>query len=260
METVDTVETGNSGIRVERDGADGRVGIITLCRPERRNALDAEVCTAVADALDEFASGDRPVRVVLIRGEGPAFCAGANLKGGVYAAGFFATVERMTRTIVDLPVPVIADIQGPAVGAGCQLVLACDLRVMGPRARVWVPAVHHGFSLDRWTVARAVELLGGSLARNVLIAGAQIGQGTAVDTGFAVHGGPSHDALELARTMSRQAPMPMHYFKLAMNNPDPDEQLARQIEELGGACWLSRDAEEARTARAEKRAPVFEGR
>jgi enoyl-CoA hydratase len=250
----------DAGIRVARDSTTPAVGVITLSRPERRNALDAELCAAIADAVEEFVAADDPVRVILVRAEGPAFCAGANLKGGVYASGFFATVERMIRAISEAPVPVIADVQGPAVGAGCQLVLACDLRVMGPKARVWVPAVHHGFSLDRWTIRRAVELLGGSVARNVLIAGAQVGQGMAVANGFAMLGGPSHDAVELARTMSRQAPMPMHYFKLAMNNPEPDSELAGEIDRLGGACWLSRDAAEARRAREEKRSPIFEGR
>ena len=67
----------------------------------------------------------------------------------------------MLTTVTDVPVPVIADIQGPAVGAGCQLALACDLRVMGEGAVTWVPAVQHGFALDPWTVNRAVELLGG---------------------------------------------------------------------------------------------------
>ena len=52
----------------------------------------------------------------------------------------------------------------------------------------------------------------------------------------------------------------MHYFKLAMNNPDPDSELAGEIDRLGGACWLSRDVTEARRAREEKRAPIFEGR
>ena len=250
----------DAGIRVTRDDAAPAVGVITLSRPERRNALDAGVCTAVADAVEGLVAAGEPLRVILLRAEGPAFCAGANLKGGVYATGFFSALERMIRAVSEAPVPVVADVQGPAVGAGCQLVLACDLRVMGPRARVWVPAVDHGFSLDRWTVRRAVELLGGSLARNVLIAGAQVGQSAAVANGFAVLGGPPEDALELARTMSRQAPMSMHYFKLAMNNPDPDDGLAAEIEQLGGACWLSRDAAEARRARGEKRPPVFEGR
>ncbi|MGO3363121.1 MAG: enoyl-CoA hydratase [Corynebacterium sp.] len=257
--------TEGTGLRIERDG---KVALLTLCRPERRNALDADLCTAIADTLERLvdegsgdsADGAAPVRAILIRGEGPAFCAGANLKGGAYAAGFFATVERMITTISDLPVPVIADVQGPAVGAGCQLVLSCDLRVMGPDAQVWVPAVNHGFSLDKWTIHRAVELLGGAVARNVLIAGAKVTQQQAVANGFAIQGGDGNAALELARTISGLAPMPMQHFKMVMNNPEPDEELAATIDYLGGACWISQDASEARAARAEKRAPVFEGK
>ena len=120
-----------------------------LCRLERRNALDAELRTAIAAALEELAddgsdapgapstsdaSGEAevPVRAVLIRGEGPAFCAGANLKGGAYAAGFFATVEKMIAAISSVPFPVIADVQGPAVGAGCQLVCPVTCGSWGP--------------------------------------------------------------------------------------------------------------------------------
>lgn len=267
-DTADTTGTGDTvddtvdkGLRVERDG---KLALLTLCRPERRNALDADLCTTIADELLRLVEQkDDPVRAVLIKGEGPAFCAGANLKGGAYAAGFFTTVERMITTIADLPVPVIADVQGPAVGAGCQLVLACDLRVMGPDARVWVPAVHHGFSLDKWTINRAVELLGGAVARNMLIAGAQIGQKAAVANGFAMLGGDSADALAMAHTVSRQAPMPMQHFKMVMNNPthtEPDKDLLAEIDYLGGACWISNDVAEARQARAEKRPPEFEGR
>ena len=265
-DTNGTVSEYSDGLRIERDG---KVAILTLCRPERRNALDADLCTAIAEALEDVVAEDTsdtphsPVRAVLIRGEGPAFCAGANLKGGAYAAGFFNTVERMINTIADLPVPVIADVQGPAVGAGCQLVLACDLRVMGPKARVWVPAVDHGFSLDKWTINRAVELLGGAVARNVLIAGAQVGQKAAVASGFAMLGGDSADALSMTHIISRKAPMPMQHFKMVMNNPvhtDPSEELLAKIDYLGGACWISEDAAEARAARADKRRPEFKGR
>jgi len=272
-----TDTTVSDGLRVERDG---KVAILTLCRPERRNALDAELCTAIAAALEELAddgsdapgapstsdaSGEAevPVRAVLIRGEGPAFCAGANLKGGAYAAGFFATVEKMIAAISSVPFPVIADVQGPAVGAGCQLVLSCDLRVMGPGAEAWVPAVNHGFALDRWTISRAVELLGGSVARNVLIAGEKVDQQAAVTSGFATRAGDSAEALAFAHHIAGLAPMPMHHFKLVLNNPshtEPSKALLAEMDMLGSACWVSEDAAEARAARAVKRPPEFLGR
>lgn len=275
MAATDT--TVSDGLRVERDG---KVAILTLCRPERRNALDAELCTAIAAALEELAgdgsdapgapstsvaSGEAevPVRAVLIRGEGPAFCAGANLKGGAYAAGFFATVEKVIAAISSVPFPVIADVQGPAVGAGCQLVLSCDLRVMGPGAKAWVPAVNHGFALDRWTISRAVELLGGSGARNVLIAGEKVDQQAAVTSGFATRAGDSAEALAFAHHIAGLAPMSMHHFKLVLNNPshtEPSKALLAEMDMLGSACWVSEDAAEARAARAAKRPPEFLGR
>lgn len=233
---------------------DGRVAVVTLTRPERRNALDAEVCAQLTAALGDATSRDG-VRAILLRGEGPAFCAGANLKGGVYADDFFTALERMLTTVTDAPVPVIADIQGPAVGAGCQLALACDLRVMGERAATWVPAVEHGFALDPWTVSRAVELLGGAHARNVLVAGVKVDQRTALATGFAVMAGTSEDALAFARRVATQAPLSTAWFKKALNHPEAPELAGEAL-----ACWASRDVQEARTARAEKRTPVFEGR
>lgn len=232
---------------------DGQVGVVTLTRPDRRNALDAEVCAALTGVLGE--ASDASVRAVLLRGEGPAFCAGANLKGGVYADNFFTELERMLTTVTDLSVPVIADIQGPAVGAGCQLALACDLRVMGPDARVWVPAVQHGFALDPWTVSRAVELLGGSHARNVLVAGAKVDQAAALTCGFATEAGNSADALAFAHRVAAQAPLATAWFKKALNHPG-DPALPAEA----AACWASRDVQEARDARSVKRAPVFEGR
>ncbi|WP_297008751.1 enoyl-CoA hydratase [uncultured Corynebacterium sp.] len=233
---------------------DGRVAVVTLIRPERRNALDAEVCTQLTTALEDATSGGA-VRAVLLRGEGPAFCAGANLKGGVYADNFFAALERMLTTVTDLPVPVIADIQGPAVGAGCQLALACDLRVAGAGARIWIPAVHHGFALDAWTVQRAVELLGGSTARNMLVAGVQVDQTAALTCGFATLSGTSADALAFAHRVAAQAPLSTAWFKRALNHPG-----APGLTEEAAACWASRDVREARDARDNNRAPVFEGR
>ncbi|AEK35994.1 hypothetical protein CVAR_0642 [Corynebacterium variabile DSM 44702] len=233
---------------------DGRVAVVTLTRPDRRNALDAEVCTQLTAALED-ATSRGGIRAILLRGEGPAFCAGANLKGGVYADNFFAALEKMLTTVTDVPVPVIADIQGPAVGAGCQLALACDLRVMGEGAVTWVPAVQHGFALDPWTVNRAVELLGGTHARNMLVAGAKVDRDAALTCGFAIQPGTSEEALAFAHRVSEHAPLSTAWFKKALNHPE-----APELADEARACWASRDVQEARTARADRRAPVFEGR
>lgn len=241
---------------------DGRVAIVTLTRPDRRNALDAAVCTSVADALVSAVSGtshhnddSSQVRAIVLRGEGPVFCAGANLGGGVYADDFFTALERMLTAIVELPFPVIADIQGPAVGAGCQLALATDVRIVGPQAELWVPAVNHGFALDPWTVRRAVELFGGSRARNMLITGSHMDSKEALNCGFAIEAGDSQHALAFAHKVAAQAPLATAWFKKALNSPE-DPMLAKEALD----CWTSSDVKEARKARAEKRAPNFEGK
>ena len=127
---------------------DGFVAVATMTRPDKRNALNEAACNALADLLeaigqhDEQHPVDPPVRAVLIRGEGPAFCAGADLSGSVYGDTFHAALHRMLRAVVHCPYPVIADVQGPAVGAGTQLSLACDLRVVGERGWFMVPFAH----------------------------------------------------------------------------------------------------------------------
>jgi enoyl-CoA hydratase/carnithine racemase len=126
---------------------DGDVSVVTLARPERRNALSSEMARAVAAGLEE---GGRRSRVVILTGEGDAFCAGGDLAelerwsnldpdeiGGVLYASF----QQMIRNIRSSPAIVIAAVNGAAVGAGMDLALACDLRVASDSARfgqVWV--------------------------------------------------------------------------------------------------------------------------
>ena len=150
----------------------------------KRQALTAEVARSIAAAVREVSTGetaeDRTARAILIRGKGPAFCAGADLSGGVYADDFWGSLSDMLQAITSSPVPVIADVQGPAVGAGCQLILACDLRIFGDRGECWVPVAQHAFAMDTWTIQRARELVGGSFARNLLLGSARMSVDQAV--------------------------------------------------------------------------------
>lgn len=123
----------NAGLRVERRGS---AALLTLDRPERRNALTPELVGQLADALTE--AGDDPgVAAVVITGEGSAFCAGGDLvalsavaEGGARAVTdtVYGRFHRLVRTLAAVPVPVIAAVNGPALGAGLDLALACDLR------------------------------------------------------------------------------------------------------------------------------------
>ena len=99
---------------------DGAVVTVTLDNHDKRNALDAGVCTAIREAVEAaaaLAEADDPVRAIVITGAGTAFCAGADLSGGVYNTAFYDAHAEMLRTIESVPVTVIAAINGPAVGA-----------------------------------------------------------------------------------------------------------------------------------------------
>lgn len=250
-------------------GRDGAVGIITLNDPDRRNALDAAKAQRIAEAVRGFSGlpkvvgspageAGEPVRAILLRAQGPAFCAGADLAGGVYATEFFESLTQMLQAITDSPLPVIADVQGPAVGAGCQLLLACDLRVFGEKAAIWVPAAEHGFALDAWTHERLKEMLGGAVARNVMIGAAKVGSEQAVALGFAVKIGDDATALDYAHSMAALSPLSMEHSKRVLNSPDPSQD--ESLEKLFYAAWASEDVKEARAARKERRAPKFTGR
>lgn len=246
-----------AGLRV-RD--EGEVRVITLDNDAKRNALSAEMCTAIAAAIPTQPGGQHVCRAVLIQGEGKAFCAGADLAGGVYGDDFHDALFTMLRAIVKSPVPVIANVQGPAVGAGTQLALACDLRVVGERAWFGVPAANLGFALDAWTINRAKDLLGGAYARNVLLGGARLDAPAAVASGFAVRESTNEEALSYAQEIAAQAPLALQQLKMVLNAKDASYQLSDAQAELYDACWASDDAAEARRARAEKRAPNFQGK
>ena len=108
-----------------------RMGIVTIDRHERRNALDLEHVEGLRSAVDDLVG--EGVRSMVITGAGSAFCSGADL-GGVYGPGFRDALYSALDAISSAPVPVIAAVNGPAIGAGTQVAIACDLRVAAPSA------------------------------------------------------------------------------------------------------------------------------
>lgn len=254
------------------------ITVLTLNRPAKRNALTAEMCRlltqeiqAVTDTANEL-NGMPTTRIIVIRAQGPAFCAGADLgaasehtiggtiSAGVYSDDFHEALFSMLRAIVSAPVPVIADIHGPVIGAGTQLALACDLRVAGDKAWFGVPVASLGFALDGWTIHRAQNLLGGALARNMLIANQRVTASQAAAVGFIIPVKNPAQAEEFAYEVSRLAPLAMQQLKTALNAQDATYQLSADAQALFDACWSSTDIKEAKQARAERRAPIFHGR
>ena len=230
----------------------GNVALLTLTREDRRNALNLDLCRAIREAA-EGAVADG-VRVIVVTGRGSAFCSGADL-GGVYGPEFLEALYGMLHGLAKLPVPVIAAVNGPAIGAGTQLAIACDLRVADETARFAVPTAKNGMAVDGWTIRTLAQLAGTGRARRLMLAADSLDRDEALAAGLADRAGTLDDALAWAHAIAELAPLALAHNKLVLNGGD-DETVNASFE----AVWASDDVREAAAARAEKRSPEFTGR
>jgi enoyl-CoA hydratase len=234
---------------------DGAVSVLELRRPERRNALDLELCQALTAAAGaEVAAG---ARVLVVTGGGTSFCSGADLTG-VYGDAFLEALYGMLHGpagLTSLPVPIVAAVNGPAIGAGTQLALACDLRVADESARFAVPTPRNGMAVDGWTIRRLADVAGGGVARRLMIAAETVDRDEALACGLADRAGTLDDALAWAHEIAALAPLSLAHNKAVLNGADD-----ATAEASFAACWASADVREAASARAEKRPAVFTGR
>lgn len=251
-----------------------RVAVVTLDRPERRNAVDhatildllaaqraiAETCTDESPIIAADAGGERAAgtRAVVLTGAPPAFSAGADLTG-VEEGRFAADLSAVLRGFGELPVPVIAAIDGPALGAGAQLVVAADLRVATPDSVIGVPAAKLGLVVDHWTVRRLADEFTPPVARAMLIA-AETYTGERLHALGGIHRlGTRSDALEWASALAGLAPLTMSGHKLALERARPEPSIDELFEAARRIAWASADAAEGRTAFLEKRSARFTG-
>lgn len=231
--------------------------VVTIDRPDRRNAVDLATLEALIEAQAAARAGG--ARVLVLTGEPPAFCAGADLTG-VDAGDFAAALSAVLRGFTELGFVTIAAIDGPALGAGTQLAVACDLRVATASSPLGIPAAKLGLVVDRWTVDRLVRELGAPVARAMLLTAQTYTAEQLHSTGAVHRFGGLAEALVWADELAALAPLTMGAHKLALEGlatpPGADEvfEAARQ------AAWASADAEEGRRAFLEKRRPRFEGR
>lgn len=233
---------------------DGAVALLTLQRPDRRNALDIDLCREIHAAVDEAV--ESRARSIVITGEGTAFCAGADL-GGVYGDEFLAALYGMLHHLTKVPVPIIAAVNGPAIGAGTQLAIACDLRVADETARFAVPTARNGMAVDAWTIRTLGKLAGMGPARRLMLAAETLDRSQALACGLVDRSGSLDDALSWAHEIARLAPLTLAHNKLVLNGSRADDEA---IEESFRAVWASEDVAEAARARVEKRDPIFAGR
>lgn len=235
----------------------GDVMTIELQRPERRNALNTELADALREAVEKAAADD--VRAVVITGAGTVFCAGADLSGDVFAANFPEKAIALNKSIDACPVPVIAAINGPAIGAGVQLAMICDLRVVAPEAYFQFPIARYGLALDNWSIRRLSSLAGHGRARGMLLAAEKLDSQTALLTGMANRIGTLADAQAWAAEIAGLAPLSVRHSKRVLNDDGAYEDQSDLHKEWFDAAWGSQDVIEAQVARVEKRGPRFQG-
>lgn len=233
---------------------DRHVVVIELQREQRRNALNLELCHAIREAADEAVAGG--ARVIVVTGQGTSFCAGADLDG-VYGPTFIDALYGMLHHLTTLPVPLVAAVNGPAIGGGTQLAMACDLRVADHTARFAVPVARNGLAVDAWTIRTLAQLAGTGAARRMMLAAETLDRDEALARGLVDRAGTLDDAIAWAHEIAELAPLAIAHSKLVLNGSAADDAV---IEESFAAVWASADVEEAAAARAERRVPVFEGR
>ena len=250
-----------------RSSTTGAVLVLTIDRTERRNALDGDHCDALRAAL-----GAAPeARAVVITGADSAFCAGADLVTRFGADGdgedtFRPAFELALDAIAAHPVPVIAAVNGPAMGAGMQLAVACDLRVAAPSARFAIPGGKLGIHLSARNIWRLAHLLGQGPARDFLLAGRSVDAEAAERIGLVQY--RADDALaaatELAIGIAASAPLTIRGHKRALDLVAEaqwlDERARAEITAQEVAAFASEDLREGMAAFAEKRPPRFAGR
>jgi enoyl-CoA hydratase len=236
----------------DRDG----VGLLELDRPQRRNALDIAQCRRLVDAVAELLG--RGVRALVVTGAGSSFCSGADF-GEVHTDGFRDALHAALHAVRAAPVPTVAAVNGPAIGAGTQLAIACDLRIADAGAVFGVPAAQLGVAVDPWTLHRLAQLAGGGTARAVALSCDRLDAGLAHARGLVDRLGDRDAALAWAADLARLAPLTLRYSTLVLDRtdlPDDDPELLAAFE----ACWASEDLAEGRSARREGRAPRYRGR
>jgi enoyl-CoA hydratase len=234
----------------------GLVRLVTIDRPERRNALDLATCQALRSAIEE--AGRSGERVVVLAGAGGHFCAGADVSA-VPDETFLAALRALLDTILSLPLPVVAAVEGVALGAGLQLAVTCDLRVASADSRFGVPAAKLGLVMDHASVQRVALLAGHGPARAILLAAEEVSGADAVRLGLAQRSGGLGEALAWADHIATLAPLTIAAHKLALNRleqalADEDVEAARR------RAWTSADLAEGVAAFGQRRPPRFEGR
>ncbi|MEV5537829.1 crotonase/enoyl-CoA hydratase family protein [Saccharopolyspora shandongensis] len=253
---------------VERRGA---VLVVTMNRPEVRNALSGPMLEIMRQAWDEV-DGDDDILACVLTGAGGAFCAGADLKAMTQAHPG-DTARGMDMSVIEpllkgrrLTKPLIAAVEGPAVAGGTEILQATDIRVAGESARFGVSEARWGLFPLGGSAVRLPRQIPYTVAADILLTGRHVFAPEAKELGLIGHVVPDGQALdkalELADLITANGPLAVQAILRTMRETEgmPENEAFKVDARLGMAVFGSEDAKEGPRAFAEKRKPQFRGR
>lgn len=247
-----------------------KVALLTINRPDKLNSLSSKVHAEGVHALDDLRR-DETVRVVVITGTGEkSFIAGADIsefKGKTPVTQRNTFYEKTLFNSIDVfPKPVIAMINGFCLGGGCELALACDIRVASENARFSQPEINLGIMPGGGGTQRLTRLIGEGRAMEMILTGDMIDAATAHRFGLVNHvhqlAELSEKTFELANKIAEKAPVALQLCKEAVkfaSRSNLDEGLRREVD-LFAICFSTEDKQEGVSAFLEKRKPEFKGK
>jgi len=246
------------------------VAVITVNRPAALNAINPDVIQGLDEVLDAL-EGDADLRCVVLTGAGEkAFVAGADISvmadfGPIEAEALAGRGQAVLNRLATLAVPVIAAVGGFALGGGCELAMACDIVLAGPKASFGQPEVKLGVIPGFGGTQRLVRRVGMTAALDLCLTARMVGADEAVAMGLAsrkVEGDVLEEALALAGKVARLGPVALRLCKRAIHENADSDLLGAQAAErsLFGLCFATSDQTEGMAAFVEKRKAAFTGR
>jgi len=254
-----------------KTSAEGGVATITLARPEKRNAISTEMIEELLAALDEAERG--PARVVIITGEGAAFCSGMDLDALKAVSGQSPTqnleasrrMARMFRCLWAYEKPLIAAVNGPAIAGGCGIATLCDFTLAVPEAKFGYTEVRIGF-IPAIVSVFLIRQVGEKRARDLLLTGRILDAAEAKEMGLVTQIVPADRLMDTARvlaaTLASNSPSSLRETKRLMRRhaeTEVDRELELAIAE-NAKIRATRDFREGVAAFLEKRKPVWTGK
>lgn len=246
---------------------DGNVCVLSINRPNALNALTTEVLRELNEAI-EIVEEDLDTYVLIITGEGKAFVAGADIpemkdKNSEEARAFARLGLQVFRKIELMEKPVIAAVNGFALGGGCELAMSCDIRIAGEKAKFGQPEVGLGITPGFGGTQRLTRLVGTAKAKELIFTGDMIDAYEAEKIGLVNKVVPQEELLdkvmEMAKKIASKGQFAVRYSKSAINRGiETDLETGMAIEmDLFGLCFATEDQKEGMTAFVEKRSPEF---